>query len=68
MVKFGLFEVGKKDAVQVYEGGYMELDAKGWVRIFDGEPSIWGSSWAPARLVGAIHLDKGQSVRRISPD
>jgi len=65
MAKFGRFEFGKEKPTEVYEGGdYMELDDKGFVRIFSGTPG-W-ELFAPPSLVNAIHLDNGQSVRRLS--
>jgi hypothetical protein len=48
-------------------GDYMELDEKGFVRIFKGRLGILEPlGTPPPRLVNAIHLDKGQSVREIS--
>jgi hypothetical protein len=65
MAKFGRFEFGKEKPAEVYDGGdYMELDGKGFVRIFRGTPG-WDLI-TPPRLVNVIHLDKGQSVRQIS--
>jgi hypothetical protein len=65
MAKFGRFEFGKEKPAEIYDlGDYMELDDKGFVRIFSGKLSVF-QSLDPPRLVNAIHLDKGQSVREI---
>jgi hypothetical protein len=67
MAKFGRFEFGKEKPTEVYDGGdYMQLDGKGFVRIFSGTPVIWELFSTPPRLVNAIHLDRGQSVRQMS--
>jgi hypothetical protein len=67
MAKFGRFEFGKEKPAEIYDqGDYMELDDKGFVRIFSGKLSVLQSLDTPPRLVNAIHLDKGQSVREIS--
>ena len=68
MAKFGRFEFGKDKPADTYEGDYMELDDKGFIRIFRGKPSGFMNDTlgaSPAALVNAIHLDKGQSVREI---
>ncbi len=66
MAKFGRFKFGMSEPTETYEGDYMELDAKGYVRIFRGEPnSLMGVAVTTPRLIHAIHLDKGQSVQEI---
>jgi len=66
MAKFGRFEFGKTEPTETYEGDYMKLDAKGYVSIFRNDPStIMGVPTTEPRLIHAIHLDKGQSVREI---
>jgi hypothetical protein len=64
--KFGRFELGKENPAEVYDGDYMTLDNKGFVRILNGDPGVFESMATPPRLVTAIHLDKGQSVREMS--
>jgi len=66
MAEFGRFEFGKDKPAEVYDGDDMTLDGKGFVRIFDGKLGGLESLATPPRLVNAIHLDKGQSVRKIS--
>lgn len=69
MAKFGRFEFGKQEPAETYEGDYMELDDKGYVRIFRGKADSFPALTfgAPSSsLVNAIHLDKGQSVREIN--
>ena len=67
MAKFARFEFGEEKPAEVYDrGDYMELDEKGFVRIFSGKLGVLESFATPPRLVNAIHLDKGQSVREIS--
>lgn len=63
MAKFGRYEFGKAEPTEVYEGDYMALET-GFVRIFKGDSSFMDAMTKP-RLVAAIHLDKGQSVREI---
>jgi hypothetical protein len=63
MRKFGRFEFGKSEPVETYEGDYMALET-GYVRIFEGDETFVSSLTKP-RLIAAIHLDKGQSVREI---
>ena len=63
MAKFGRYEFGKAEPTEVYEGDYMALET-GFVRIFKGDSSFTDAMTKP-RLVAAIHLDKGQSVREI---
>ena len=65
MPKFGRFTFGEKEPAETYEGGYMERD-KDFVNIFEGDPpGVLSSFEQPNRLIAAIHLDKGQSVREI---
>jgi len=67
MAKWGRFKFGEEEPAEVYDrGDYMELDEKGFVRIFSGKLGFLESLAPPPRLVNAIHLDKGQSVREIS--
>lgn len=63
MAKFGRYEFGKAEPTETYEGDRMELD-KGYVRILEGERNRYGLK-DEGRLLAAIHLDKGQSVREI---
>ena len=63
MAIFGHFEFKAKDAGATYEGDYMEMD-KGYVSIFLGDRNGLGLEHRP-ELVVTIHLDKGQSVRKI---
>jgi hypothetical protein len=63
MAKFGRYEFGKAEPTETYEGDYMALE-RGFVRIFEGNPDFVGPIATP-RLVAAIHLDNGQSVREI---
>jgi hypothetical protein len=63
MAKFGRYEFGKDKPAEEYAGDFMELE-KGYVQIFKGERKILSPDEG-ARLVAAIHLDKGQSVREI---
>jgi hypothetical protein len=69
MTKFGRYEFGKMEAAETYEGDFMMMDERGIVRIFVGTqgtfPTIGFSSDMP-ELVAAIHLDTGQSVRKIA--
>jgi hypothetical protein len=65
MAKFGRFEFGNETPTEVYDDGdFMELDGKGFVRIFRGIPG-W-ELLAPPQLINAIRLDRGLSVRQIS--
>jgi len=65
MAKFGRFEFGKTEPAETYEGGYMALE-RGYVRIFEGEQSAFLlPDMTPPRLLVAIHLENGQSVREI---
>ena len=67
MAKFGRYEFGKTEPTETYEGDYMTLE-KGVVGIFEGNPNF-ASPIATPRLVAAVQLDKGQSVREIkAPD
>jgi len=63
MAKFGRYEFGKDEPAEEYAGDFMELD-KGYVQIFKGEHGLLAPD-ERARLVAAIHLDKGQSVREL---
>jgi|HubBroStandDraft_2_1064218.scaffolds.fasta_scaffold97260_2 hypothetical protein len=63
MAKFGRYEFGKDKPAEEYCGDFMELE-KGYVQIFKGEHRILGLDDG-TRLVAAIHLEKGQSVREI---
>jgi hypothetical protein len=60
MAKYGRFGFGKIEPTETYEGDYMALES-GYVRIFQGEPA----GMNPPRLLAAIHVDRGQSVREI---
>jgi|HubBroStandDraft_5_1064220.scaffolds.fasta_scaffold452612_2 hypothetical protein len=66
MAKFGRYEFGKDDPVEEYAGDFMELE-HGYVRIFRGKRDVFSPDEG-ARLVAAIHLDKGQSVREMGGD
>jgi hypothetical protein len=63
MAKFGRYEFGKDKPAEEYCGDFMELE-KGYVQIFKGEHRILGLDDG-TRLVAAIRLEKGQSVREI---
>jgi hypothetical protein len=63
MAKFGRYEFGKDKPAEEYAGDFMELE-KGYVQIFKGEHGILKADGG-ARLVAAIHLEKGQSIREI---
>ncbi len=67
MAKFGRFAFGQQRPTEEYEGDYMEMDTKkGFVNIFRNEPTVvMGANVTEPRLVVAINLDKGQSVREI---
>ena len=65
MKKFGRFEFGKEKPTEVYEGDYMTLD-KGFVCIFKVKPDFFSLMGTP-HLLNALHLDKGQSMREMSP-
>ncbi len=67
MAKFGRFEFGKNKPAETYEGDYMVLE-RGYVRIFEGQPAVLLPDMNPPRLVTAIYLDKGQSVREIKTE
>ena len=64
MAKFGRFEFGKTEPAETYEGDYMAME-RDYVRIFEGQQGAVLPSMIPPRLVAAIHLDSGQSVREI---
>jgi hypothetical protein len=64
MPRFGRFEFGKEKATELYDGDYMEVDKRGIVCIFEGTPFL--DPLAPPRLVSAMHLEKGQSVRLLA--
>jgi hypothetical protein len=66
MAKFGRYEFGKDKPAEEYVGDFMELQ-KGYVQIFKGERTALSLDEG-ARLVAAIHLDKGQSIREIRED
>lgn len=64
MAKFGRFEFGKEKPTEEYSGGFMKLENKAFVCIFDGKPDFF--ELLSPRLVHVIHLEKGQSVREMS--
>jgi hypothetical protein len=66
MAKFGRYEFGKDKPAEEYAGDFMELE-NGYVRIFRGERDVLSPDEG-VRLVAAIHLDKGQTVREICED
>lgn len=68
MAKFGRFEFGKGQPAEVYEGDYMTTE-NAYVRIWQGDdPGAFATAmFNTPRLLHAIHLDKGQSVRLIDP-
>ncbi len=67
MAKFGRFEFKAESPAEVYEGDFMALE-RGYVRIFEGESGDIIPSLIPPRLIAAIHLDSGQSVREIKAE
>jgi hypothetical protein len=70
MAKFGRFEFKATEPAETYEGDYMELDSTGHVRIFRGEPrgTFMSEFSKEPRLLFAIQLDQGQSMREIESE
>jgi hypothetical protein len=66
MTTFGRFEFGAKKPTETFEGDSMTMD-KGYIKIFVGEESKLDALQTP-RLIVAIHLDKGQSMREIKAE
>jgi hypothetical protein len=62
MASFGRFELGKNKPSETYEGDRLELE-KGYVKIIKCEPGLM--ELQTGQVVAVIHLDKGQSVRKI---
>jgi len=66
MAKFGRFKLGFSQPTETYEGDSMQLDEKGFVRIFRNEPmKVLGVDTIEPNLVHAIHLDKGERVSKL---
>jgi hypothetical protein len=61
MTKFGRFEFGKEEPCEIYEGDHLKLE-KGHVKVING-PSLLDEE--ADHVVAVIHLDRGQSVRKI---
>ncbi|MCJ7504517.1 MAG: hypothetical protein MUP80_15870 [Acidobacteriia bacterium] len=59
MAKYGLFYTLGGQPLQVYEGDSMTQD-KQFVKIWKQSPD------KPKQLVAAIHLNKGESIKKIS--
>lgn len=58
MAKYGRFAFGQQQPHETYEADYMQQE-KEYIRLFKFGPD------GVSRLVVAINLDKGQSVREI---
>jgi len=69
MAKFGRFEFKAQVPAETFEGDHMELDHKGYVRIFRGKSSDdFRDPFGPptSELIHAVHLDKGQRMSEIN--
>jgi hypothetical protein len=64
MPRFGRFTFGEEQPIEVYEGDSMRLE-RGFVKILNGGQD---SDLLGEQLAVVIHLDKGQSVRKLSVD
>jgi hypothetical protein len=64
MTKFGRFEFKATEPAELFEGDFMEFE-KGYVKIFEGNNGDLVPRIIQPRLVAAIHLDSGQSVREM---
>jgi len=62
MAKFGRFEFGKNEPTETYGGDRMKFE-KGYVKILSGGDELLDLQ--TEKIVAVIHLDKGQSVRKI---
>jgi hypothetical protein len=61
MAKFGLFERDDEQPILTYDGDYMLME-KAFVKILKYTSADMGS----AEQTANIHLDKGQSVKKLS--
>jgi hypothetical protein len=61
MAKFGLFERDDEQPILTYDGDYMRME-KAFVIIYRYTSPDQGS----AEQTANIHLDKGQSVKKLS--
>ncbi|MGB8323387.1 MAG: hypothetical protein WCE52_10545 [Candidatus Acidiferrum sp.] len=62
MTKFGRFEFGKEEPSEIYEGDHLKLE-KEYIKVIEG-PALLDEE--ANHVVAVIHLDRGQSVRKIN--
>jgi hypothetical protein len=67
MAKFGRFEFKSETPAETFEGDFIALES-GYVRVFKSANGSTIPDMNPPRLIAAIHLDNGQSVREIKSE